>query len=204
MVGVEGDPGRGDVVAAHRVGEVALAALGGPLHRPAQGARREAGHRVLGIEERLHPEPAADVGRDHPHLLGLQAEVGGEDVARHPARPGCRSATVSLASAASHSATQARGSMALQITRLLISSSSTTWAALANAAWTAASSPWCQSKARLPGASGWTWAAPASRRLGGVGHRRQVRRTRPRSARPRPWPGRGSRPRRRRRGRRHS
>ena len=42
VVGVEGDPGRGDVVAAHRVGEVALAALGGPLHRPAQGAGREA------------------------------------------------------------------------------------------------------------------------------------------------------------------
>ena len=88
MVGVEGDLGRGDVVAAHRVGEEALAALAGPLHRPPQRAGGEARHGVLGVEERLHPEPAADVGRDHPHLLRRQPEVRRQDVAVAPAALG--------------------------------------------------------------------------------------------------------------------
>ncbi len=78
----------GDVVAAHRVGEEALAALGRPLDRPAQRPGGERRHRVLRIEERLHAEPAADVGRDHPHLLGLQAEIGREHVAMAPAALG--------------------------------------------------------------------------------------------------------------------
>ena len=91
VVGVERELGGGDVVAAHRVGEEALAALGGPLHRPAQRPGGVGRHRVLGIEERLHPEAAADVGRDHPHLLRRPGRDWRPGCREGPSRPGCRS-----------------------------------------------------------------------------------------------------------------
>ena len=58
----------GDVVAAMRVGQERLAALAGPLHRAAQLARGVAGQRVLGVEEQLHAEAAADIGGDDAEL----------------------------------------------------------------------------------------------------------------------------------------
>ena len=57
-----------DVVAAVRVGEERFAALGRPLDRPADALARPHERHVLGVEEDLRAEAAADVGRDHAHL----------------------------------------------------------------------------------------------------------------------------------------
>ena len=98
---VERQLGRGDVVAAVRVGEERLAALGGPLDRPADPLARPDQGDVLGVEEDLRAEAAADVGRDHPHLRLGQAEHEGAhqqpldvrvlvgDVERVARRPTC-------------------------------------------------------------------------------------------------------------------
>ena len=85
VIGVEGEFGLGDVVAAHDVGEEGLGALAGPLHRPAEQARRPRRHRVLGVEERLHAEAAADVGREDAHLGSVDLERTGQDVGEQPA-----------------------------------------------------------------------------------------------------------------------
>ena len=66
--------------------------------------------------------------------------------------------SVIVPEAASKSAIAARGSMAFATSRLLISRSLVTWAALATAASTAAGSPNSQSKLRLFGTSGWPGA----------------------------------------------
>ena len=84
LLRVEGQLGRRDVVAALAVRQEGLGAVAGPLDRPAQLLRGERGHRVLGIEHRLHAEAAADIGRDHPDLFGREAEIGGERVAERP------------------------------------------------------------------------------------------------------------------------
>ncbi len=62
--------------------------------------------------------------------------------------------------AVSKSAIAARGSMALATKRLLTTRSLVTWAALANAASTAARSPYSQSKETLPGTSSCTSGWP--------------------------------------------
>ncbi len=59
----------GDVVAALRVGQERLAALRRPFHRAAELARGVAGQHVLGIQEQLHAEAAADIRRDDAELL---------------------------------------------------------------------------------------------------------------------------------------
>ena len=69
--------GVGDVVAAVRVGQERLAAVGGPLDRPADPLARPDQGDVLGVQEDLRAEAAADVGRDHPHLRFRQAEHEG-------------------------------------------------------------------------------------------------------------------------------
>ena len=75
----------GDVVAAMRVGEEALRALGRPLDRTAADALRgpDADH-FLGIDEDLGAEAAAHVRRDHAQLvLRREAMEGGDHEARH-------------------------------------------------------------------------------------------------------------------------
>ena len=73
--------GVGDVVAAVRVGEEGLAALRGPLHRPAAdllaGPEDDA---LLAVDEDLGAEAAAHVGRHHAQLvLGRHADEGRDD-----------------------------------------------------------------------------------------------------------------------------
>ncbi len=73
---VERDLARGDVVAALRVGQERLGPLADPLHRAAQLAGGVAGQRVLGVQEQLHAEAAAHVGRDDAELLLRHVEHG--------------------------------------------------------------------------------------------------------------------------------
>ena len=56
------------------VAQESFAALGDPLDRPAEGARRPQQQRVFGIDEVLGAEAAADVGRDDAQTLARQAE----------------------------------------------------------------------------------------------------------------------------------
>ena len=65
---VERKLGARDVVAALIVGDEALGAVLLPLHRPLELAARPDHQRLLGIDEGLHAEPAADIGRDQAQL----------------------------------------------------------------------------------------------------------------------------------------
>ncbi len=83
-VGVERHLGVGDVVAPMRVGEERLGAIGHPFHRPPDLLGGPQAHDLLGIDEDLRAEAAADVGRDHPQLvLGRDADEGRDDEPRH-------------------------------------------------------------------------------------------------------------------------
>ena len=117
---------------------------GRPSARAAQAAMR-----VLGIEEGLHAEAAADVGREDPHLVGVDLE---------DCRPGCRVQSqppwvqvCSVSAGRRHPTRRSRRAAPSRCAtrRLLTSLSLTTRAALANAASTAAWSPNCQSKLEI-------------------------------------------------------
>ena len=71
---VAGHLGVRDVVAAVRIREKAFAALGRPLDRAIDALRRPDHRRLFGVEVDLRAEAAADVRRDHPHLVLRQAE----------------------------------------------------------------------------------------------------------------------------------
>ena len=73
-VGVERQPPLGPVVAALRRGEKILAALADPFDRAAEPPRRPQHQHPFGIEEILHPEPAADIGRADADALGRHVE----------------------------------------------------------------------------------------------------------------------------------
>ena len=64
----------GDVVASLGIGEEALGALGGPLHRHPELLRQPGHGDLLGVDEDLRPEAAADVRGDDPEPLLGQAE----------------------------------------------------------------------------------------------------------------------------------
>ena len=49
-----------------------------PLHRPAERHRDDGDQRVLRVSRRFRSEPAAEIGRDHPDLVGRQPERAGE------------------------------------------------------------------------------------------------------------------------------
>ena len=85
---LEVDPLRAALVHRHQV----LAARLGPAHGPAGGPRQPAEDHVLDGEA-LAAEAAADVGSDHPHLLGLEPQRHRQDhlvlvrrLGRQPAR----------------------------------------------------------------------------------------------------------------------
>ena len=60
---------RRDMVAALCVARECLVALGDPLHRTPDLLGRPDDERLLGIEEDLHAEPAADITRHHAHAI---------------------------------------------------------------------------------------------------------------------------------------
>ena len=67
----------GRVVAAVRVGEERLGAVGGPLDRTVDLLGRPGADRLLGVDEDFRAEAAADVGGDHAQLvLGREADEG--------------------------------------------------------------------------------------------------------------------------------
>ena len=69
--------GRGGMVAAMRVGQEGLAALGRPLDRPADALAGPDQRRLFRIQEDLRAEAAADIGRDDAHLAFGQAQHEG-------------------------------------------------------------------------------------------------------------------------------
>ena len=71
---VERKLGVRDVVAAVRVGQERFAAIGGPLDRTVDLFRRPDHRGLFGVEIDLGAEAAADVGRDHAHLVLGQAQ----------------------------------------------------------------------------------------------------------------------------------
>ncbi len=86
---VHGDLADGQIVAALGVAQEGLAALGGPFHRLAQLARGVAGQHVLGVQEQLHTETAADVGGDDAEFLRVGLEHGrGKQTLQQPAALG--------------------------------------------------------------------------------------------------------------------
>ena len=88
---VERHFGMGDMIAAVRVGQERFRAVAGPFHRPADLLRRPEADHLLGIDEDLRAEAAADVGRDHAQLvLGRHADEGGDARgARHAGSASC-------------------------------------------------------------------------------------------------------------------
>ena len=62
-------------------GEEMLAPVLDPLYRPAELQRGRRYHRLLRIEDRLGPEAAADIGRDHADRFQIAAEQIGERAA---------------------------------------------------------------------------------------------------------------------------
>ena len=76
--------GVGDVVAAVRVAKESLGAVAVPFHRPADLLCRPEADRLLGVDEDLRAEAAADVRRDDAQLvLGRDADEGREHEPRH-------------------------------------------------------------------------------------------------------------------------
>ena len=73
-VRVERELGVRDVVASVGVGQERLAPLRGPLDRAIHPLARPHHRRLFRIEEDLRAEAAADVGRDHAHLVLRQTE----------------------------------------------------------------------------------------------------------------------------------
>ena len=78
----------GDVIAALRVTEKGFGAVGGPFHGSAKFAGGEAGQHMLGIEEQLHAEAAADIGCQDAKAISLDAEDGLDQVLHQPAALG--------------------------------------------------------------------------------------------------------------------
>ena len=78
-VRVEREFGVRDVIAAVRVGQEGFGALGRPFDRPVDLLGRPGADRLLGVDEDLRAEPAADVGRDDAQLvLGREAHERGQ------------------------------------------------------------------------------------------------------------------------------
>ena len=118
------------MVAAMRVRHEAFGALRRPLHRPAHLARRPGDDRLLGVVIDLRAEPAADIGR-HDAQLVLR-DVQHEGAHQQPDHMRVLAGGVERVVAAddvSKSPTAARGSIAFGISRLLVRSSFTTFAA---------------------------------------------------------------------------
>ena len=154
-------------VARRMVGEEHLAAGGDPFHRPADLARRPGDQHVLGIDEVLGAEAAADIGRDEAQTLPARRPARGRRGCGWHGCSGSRCGACSGRSPDRTAPTEPRGSIGLVATRWLSRSSETTWAARANAASAPAASPTRQSMQMLPGTSGESCGAPAAR--GGIG-----------------------------------
>ncbi|MGY3074627.1 hypothetical protein ACVWZZ_000998 [Bradyrhizobium sp. LM6.10] len=73
----------GDVVAALRITHEMLGAVGRPFHRFLQLSRGDCQEGVFPVWKQLCAKTAADVGADHPHLVGRDVQhVLAEDVAQ--------------------------------------------------------------------------------------------------------------------------
>ena len=81
--GVERELGVGDVIAAVRVGEERFGALRRPLDRTVDLLGRPGADGLLGVDEDLRAESAADIGRNDAELvLRREADEGGQDEPR--------------------------------------------------------------------------------------------------------------------------
>ena len=71
---VERELGVRHVIAAVRVGQERFAALARPLDRAVDALARPDDRGLFGVQEDLRAEAAADVGRDHAHLVLRQSQ----------------------------------------------------------------------------------------------------------------------------------
>ena len=71
---VERQFGGRDVVAALRIAEEMLGAVGDPFHRTLEPLRRDSRKRIFAERKQLGAEAAAGIGRDDPHLLRRDVE----------------------------------------------------------------------------------------------------------------------------------
>jgi hypothetical protein len=78
-VGIHGHLGMADMVAAMRIGQEGLAAIGRPLDIAVELLGRPGQADILGIQKDLGAEAAAHIGRNHAHLALGQAH----DESRH-------------------------------------------------------------------------------------------------------------------------
>ena len=82
MIGIEGEPGGGVIVAPLGIAEEVLAAVGDPFHRAFEPLRRDRRKRVFAIGKQLGAEAAADIRRHHAQLFRRDLEHRiGENVA---------------------------------------------------------------------------------------------------------------------------
>ena len=73
---VEADLHRVDLRALLRGGQHVLEPVLEPAHGPAEAQREERDQHVLGIDDQLGAEAAADVGRDHAHAVRSRGPAG--------------------------------------------------------------------------------------------------------------------------------
>ena len=86
VIGVEREFCGGEVVAALRIGKKMFAPVGHPFDWPFEFLGRHRGERIFAIGEQFRAEPAAHIGRHHPHFVGRDLEhVGTQNVAHRVA-----------------------------------------------------------------------------------------------------------------------
>ncbi len=77
---LHGDAGLDAMVARLGIGDEGFEPVDAELDRPAQKHAGHHGRHLVGVEVELHAEAAADIGRDHPHLVFGDLQVAAEHV----------------------------------------------------------------------------------------------------------------------------
>ena len=85
-VALDADLGLDAVVAGMDIGDETLDAVGDELHRPLEHLRQRDRRHLVGISVHLDAERAADIFRQHAHLMLGEPEMLGEQVLHHVRR----------------------------------------------------------------------------------------------------------------------
>ena len=85
-LGIDADPGGDGLVARVDVADEGFQAVGDVFDRLADQHRDRRDRDLVAIDMELDPEPAADIGRDHPDRVLGQAQMQGKNVLLQPGR----------------------------------------------------------------------------------------------------------------------